>query len=375
MGRVTGSLKSVNRIWAVPKTDKILAGVNGSGLLAYTAAGKTWTQLAGTKGTTVSQVVFDPCNGDRFWIAAQGAGGGVLLHRRWRRDRQEARHHERRHRSQRRLQGHHGPDDHRRQDDAFAMGRRSGCGLGFHRRRHHMDRSEPQPSPRRRPHLSATSTRSTTRRCSPARSRMERPRTTMRRAASGSRKTAAPLGRKGRGWTVRTAPATPGAVTRSGTSPGAKRSSSTKTNSIWWINFWQNTVFTSSDNGSTWIDQWGCWDHSAVGGGVPTAIPKKQLPKPTPPLSDPMMITIKALQLARQPVPRRSETNRPPISPARQERQRHGLVGKLHRQPGRVRHTQATPTSLRSTRWPTRSSCRPRRAPASSYGCTRSSDS
>jgi hypothetical protein len=76
---VTGALTGAQRVYAVPKQDKILAAVTGKGLWAYTAAGGAWTKLAGTASYSVSQVEFDPCNTDRFWFSASGGGGGVFL--------------------------------------------------------------------------------------------------------------------------------------------------------------------------------------------------------------------------------------------------------------------------------------------------------
>ena len=129
---VTELLKASTASGLFPRPTKILAGVNGSELFAYTAAGKTWTQLAGAKGTTVSQVVFVSVQRRSLLDRSARCRRRRVCDRRWRRDGEEARYDGRRHRRQRRLQGHGRSDDHRRQDDAFAVGRRSGCGLGFH---------------------------------------------------------------------------------------------------------------------------------------------------------------------------------------------------------------------------------------------------
>lgn len=288
---VTGSLKSVNRIWAVPKTDKILAGVNGSGLFAYTAAGKAWTQLAAVKGSTVSQIVFDPCNGNRFWLAAQGAGGGVY----------------------------YTEDGGATAKKLGTMSDVTGVSVDFKVTMGQTiiaAKTMPSPWVDGGGAVSVSTDGGTTwndqtaafaaTKATPFGYVYAIDNKTML-ASAFLNGTAKDYNAQGGIWVTKDG----GTTWAQGmwvdgpycagygwcnystwNQPWSEAVVDTKTNSIWWINFWQNTIFTSSDNGSTWVDNWGYWDHAAVGGGVPTAIPAKDLPK-DPTVSDPGMVTIK----------------------------------------------------------------------------------
>jgi hypothetical protein len=289
---VTGSLKSVTRVWAVPKTDKILAGVMGSGLWAYTAAGGSWTQLGSIKGSTVSQIVFDPCNGDRFWIAAQGSGGGVY----------------------------YTEDGGATTKKLGAMSDVTGVSVDFKVSMGQTiiaAKTMPSPWADGAGAVSVSTDGGTTwtdqtaaftaTKATPFGYVYAVDNKTLL-ASAFKNGTAANYNAEGGIWVTKDG----GTTWAQGpwvdgpycagfawcgyskwNQPWSEAVVEPKTNSIWWINFWQNTIFTSSDNGSTWIDQWGYWDHSAVGGGVPTAIPSKHLPKPDPLASDPMMISIR----------------------------------------------------------------------------------
>ena len=69
------------RIFPVPNSDKVIAGVAGAGLWVTTNGGAIWTKLGGADSqirNRPQQILFDPGNADIFWEAGIYAAPGVF---------------------------------------------------------------------------------------------------------------------------------------------------------------------------------------------------------------------------------------------------------------------------------------------------------
>jgi hypothetical protein len=68
-------------IFAVPNSEKVIAGVAGAGLWVSSNGGTSWTKLGGPDAkirNRPSQILFDPTNADIFWEAGIYTGPGIF---------------------------------------------------------------------------------------------------------------------------------------------------------------------------------------------------------------------------------------------------------------------------------------------------------
>lgn len=68
------------RLFPVPNTDKVIAGVAGAGLWATTNTGLTWTKIGGTANirNRPQQLLFDPDHANTWWEVGIYTAPGIF---------------------------------------------------------------------------------------------------------------------------------------------------------------------------------------------------------------------------------------------------------------------------------------------------------
>jgi hypothetical protein len=272
---VSGTLPSVNRIWSVPNQDKVLATVNAKGIWAYTAAGNAWTQLKGPANNNVSQIVFDPCNGDRFWYSVTGASGGVFYT-------------EDAGASAKKLGtgpadiGGIGVDLKVTNGQTIIASQAMGWPWGDGKAKAWVSKDGGTTWADISPALTAQNG-------TPFGAAYAVDDKTLLASCmtngswDGNNSKGGIWISKDSGETWAQAPWVDSPYCAgwawcgysSWNQPLGPALAVAATSEIWWVNAWQNTYFSSKDNGATWVDNWGYWDHSVGGGGQAVAVPKK----------------------------------------------------------------------------------------------------
>jgi hypothetical protein len=81
LARLSSECGNLCRLFPVPNSDKVIAGVAGAGLWATTNGGALWTKLGGPAATIRNrpqQILFDPADANVFWEVGIYAAPGIF---------------------------------------------------------------------------------------------------------------------------------------------------------------------------------------------------------------------------------------------------------------------------------------------------------